>query len=225
MRPRHLVAIAFAITAPIGNASALAFTQPIRPESRVWVTGESNIRRFTCNARQLSGAVDLRGVATRSEVLVGENALARPSLVVTVDKLDCGIGIMNRHLHEALQGARHPMIEFRLTTYEVELTARVPVARITGLVTIAGVQHTISTTAMIRPDTLGLLHVSGSYAVRPTDFGVAPLRRFAGLFRVRDQVTVHFDVALDPGGDAVDEIVCRPIERISAKEGTHASHS
>src|SRR5262245_35696804 len=197
MTPRLLAALAFVVTAPLGTVSALAPTQPIGPESRVWVTGASNIRRFTCNARELSGAVDLRGVTTRSEVLAGDNALARPSISVTVDKLDCGIGIMNRHLHEALQGARQPTIEFRLTTYEVDLTAPVPVARIDGLVTIAGVQRPVSTTATVHVDTLGTLHVSGSYDIRPTDFGVAPPRRFAGLLRVRDLATVHFDVALD----------------------------
>src|SRR5204863_6706537 len=100
------VTLALVVMAPLGAAFALASTQPIRPESRVWVTGASNIRRFTCNARELSGAVDLRALATRREILAGDNALARPSVSVTVEKLDCGIGIMNRHLHEALQGAR-----------------------------------------------------------------------------------------------------------------------
>ena len=224
MKPRRLAVIAIVLTAPLGAASALPSTQPIRPDSRVWVTGASNIRRFTCNARQLSGAVDLRGVATRSELLAGENALANPSVIVRVDKLDCGIGIMNRHLHEALEVARQPTIEFRLTTYEVDLKAPVPVARIAGLVTIAGVQRALSTTATIRADTLGVLHVSGAYTIRPTDFGVVPPRRFAGLLHVRDRVTVHFDVALDQDGDVVDDLTCRLIERSSAKEGTHASH-
>ena len=48
--------------------------QPIRPESRVWFTGASNIRHFTCRARQLSGGLELRGIATRRMVLTGENA-------------------------------------------------------------------------------------------------------------------------------------------------------
>jgi len=225
VRLRPLVAIAFVATAPLGSAVAATPAQPIRPDSRVWVTGASNIRRFTCNARELSGAVDLRGVTTRGEVLAGDNALAGPSLSLTVDRLDCGIGIMNRHLHEALQGARQPTIEFRLTTYEVDLTASVPVARIAGVVTIAGVQRTVSTTATVRADTLGALHVSGSYDIQPTDFGVSPPRRFAGLLRVRDRATVHFDIALDQDDNLLNDITCRLLEHISTKEGTHASHS
>ena len=219
-----LTALALAAT-PLGVVRALVPAQPIRPESRVWVTGASNIRRFTCHARELAGAVDLRGVTTRGEVLAGDNALEAPSLTVTVSKLDCGIGIMNRHLHEALQGARRPTIEFRLARYSVDLTAPVPVARIAGVVTLAGVRRNIATTATVYADTSGWLHVSGSYDLRPTDFGVVPPRRFAGLLRVRDRATVHFDVALDHDSDGLDDFTCRLFGRINIQEGTHVSHS
>ena len=73
MTPRILAGLVVALSVPLGTAWALTPPQPIRPESRVWVTGASNIRRFTCNARELSGALDLHGRATRGEVLVGDN--------------------------------------------------------------------------------------------------------------------------------------------------------
>jgi hypothetical protein len=225
MRPGYVAGFAFVIAAPFGGASRSATLQPIRPESRIWFTGASNIRHFTCRARQLSGGLELRGIATRRMVLTGENASVQPSVSVTVDKLDCGIGVMNRHLHEALQGARHATIDFRLTTYEIDLTTPTPAARIAGLVTIAGVQRPVATTATIRADTLGAIYLHGTYAIRPTDFGVAPPRRFGGLLRVRDGVTVHFDVAVDPDGDETQVIVCRLMELLNGKEGTDASHS
>ena len=193
--------LVLSVAVSIRDAWAAAREIPIRPETRVWITGSSNIRRFTCKARAVTGAIELRGAAP-SPVLAGENTATQPSLSVSVDKLDCGIGIMNRHLNEALHGLDHPSIEFRLTTYEVDLRAPVPLTRIVGVVTIGGVQRSLATTASIHTDTLGALHVRGSYVVHPTDFGVAPPRRFGGLLRVRDRVVVHFDVVLDPdGGD------------------------
>lgn len=129
---------------------------------------------------------------------------------------------------DALQSAGHPTIDFRLTTYEIDLNRQAPAARIAGLVTIAGVQRPAAATATIRADTLGSLYLHGTYVIHPSDFGVAPPRRFGGLLRVRNSVTVHFDVALDPGGDVVDDIACRLIESanaVNAKEGVYAPHS
>jgi len=225
MKSRSLAVFALVVAVPFTDVSRSVSRQPIRPESRIWFTGASNIRHFTCKARQLSGAIELRGIATRSPLLVGENASGEPSLRMSVDSVDCGIGRMNRHLHEALQSDRHPTIEFRVTSYEVHLETPAPIARIVGAVTIAGVQRPVTTTASISADTLGTLYLRGTYAIRPTDFGVAPPRRFGGLLRVRDSVTVHFDVAVDPDGDATNVIACRLIELIKTQEGTHASHS
>jgi polyisoprenoid-binding protein YceI len=179
----------------------------VRPESRLWFTGASNIRHFTCKAKRVIGSLDLRGVATRRPMLTGANVSAEPSLTVPVATLDCGIGLMNRHLREALQSAQHPAIEFRLATYEVDLVTPAPVARIAGRLAIAGVERPVAVTAAVRADTLGMLHVRGRYDVRPTEFGVELPRRFRGLIKVRDRITVHFDVALDPADAAVDEIV------------------
>lgn len=208
MRASWLTASVIAIAAATTVARADVPGRPIRPESRVWISGASNIRHFTCKARALSGTIDLRGHVAGVPVLAGENASGEPSLSVAVDKLDCGIGIMNHHLRDALRAALHPRIEFRLATYEVDLKAPAPTARLAGLVTIAGVQRPMTATAALRADSLGRLHVRGSYVIRPTEFGVTPPRRFAGLLRVRDRVTVHFDVALDPDGDPINDIAC-----------------
>jgi hypothetical protein len=226
MRIAHVGALLFVFATPFCSVGAAEPETPIRPESRVWITGASNIRRFTCNAGQLSGALDLRAVTTLGPALSGENTLPSASLAVTVATLDCGIGIMSRHLHETLNGARYPSIDFRLTTYEVDLRAPSPVARIAGFVTIAGVKRPVVTTATVRQDSLGSLHVVGSYAVRPTEFGISPPRRFGGLLRVRDRAVVHFDIALDPDGGAVDAIACalvRPLAADLTPETHHAS--
>jgi polyisoprenoid-binding protein YceI len=134
---------------------------------------------------------------------------AQPSLIVSVDHVDCGIGAMNRHLRDALQGAQHPVIEFRLATYEVDVTTSAPVARIAGQLTIAGVQRPVALTAAVRADTSGVLRVQGSYRVHPTEFGVALPRRFGGLIKVRDHIVVHFDIAIDTDAGSIDTCVGR----------------
>ena len=72
-----------------------------------------------------------------------------------------------------------------------------------------------------------VLHVLGAYVVRMTDFGVTPPRRFGGLLKARDRITVHFDIALDADGGAIDEIRCSLMSHSNTEpklEATHAWH-
>ena len=71
---RTLLALPFlALPAFAPGAAALPEHTPIRPESRVWITGASNLRRFSCRARDVEGSLALQANATRSAVLSGEN--------------------------------------------------------------------------------------------------------------------------------------------------------
>jgi hypothetical protein len=220
------IALTFAVVAGTGR-EALAYSPrtPIGPTSRVWITGASNIRQFTCEARQVAGTLALVGIATRGPMLKGENVSAQPSLVVPVAGLECGIGAMNRHLHEALLGAEHPVIAFSLASYDVDLTAPAPVAYLVGAVTVAGVRRAVTVAAAVGTDSSGVMHVRGSHVIRMTDFGVRPPRRFGGLLRVRDQITVHFDVVADPvGTDGVRCLLPAPAVEQPNPGVSHVSH-
>ena len=58
MRASWLTASVIAIAAATTVARADVPGRPIRPESRVWISGASNIRHFTCKARALSGTLE-----------------------------------------------------------------------------------------------------------------------------------------------------------------------
>ena len=194
------------------------------PSSRIWITGASNIRRFTCRALDVAGTIDLRARQARNGTIAGDNLASAPSLLVAVGTVDCGIGAMNRHLRETLHGDRFPTVEFRLATYEVDLTARTAIARLTGSTTIHGVTRPVETIAQVRPDSLGDVHVTGTYTVRMTDFGVRPPRRFGGLLRVKNHVTVHFDITPQPS-DAVHELECALVPHPFAEPNPGATHA
>ena len=211
MRIASLIASLVSLTALTRAAHAVPAGNPIGPASRVWFTGASNIRHFTCNAKRVDGALDLREIATTSPSLSGANVTGAPSISVSVARLDCGIGLMNRHLREALQGGEHPAIEFRLATYAIDLMTAEPVARISGQVTVAGVARPVTTTVALHVDTLGALHVRGNYVLRPTEFGVDLPRRFGGLIKVRDRITVYFDVLVDSADSAIEDVASRVV--------------
>jgi polyisoprenoid-binding protein YceI len=204
-----VMAAALWVTAPVGFRVRVAPRNvPVPAEARVWITGSSNIRRFTCRARGLSGHVALRADGAAREMLTGSNVTEAPSLTVPIAQLDCGIGRMNRHLREAVRASDHPSVDFRLDRYEANLAGDIPTVRIVGRVAIAGVARPVVLDARVAADSLGVLHVQGVYVVRMTDFGVTPPRRFGGLLKVRDRIAVHFDVipALD---DEAADVVSR----------------
>ena len=190
-----MLATALWITVPGGFRVAVAPPDdPAPAEARLWITGSSNIRRFTCRAGGVSGYVALRADASAGVTLAGKNTSNAPSLVIPLSQLDCGIGRMNRHLREAMRAAEYPSVNFGLDRYEASVGGDVPTVRVVGRVAIAGVEQPVVLDARLTADSLGVLHMQGVHVVRMTDFGIAPPRRFGGLLKVRDQITVHFDV-------------------------------
>lgn len=175
---------------------------PVSTEGRVWISGASNIRHFTCQARKLSGSVDLRANPTRGPVLSGQNVSDAPSVSVPVAELDCGLAKMNHDLREALRASAHETIEFHLDSYDVQLNAPTPSARLAGRLRIAGTERPVVIAAAVECDTLGDMHVRGTHVLRMTDFEVEPPRRFGGLFEVRDHIAIHFDIVPSPSAGA-----------------------
>lgn len=207
----HITILAIALgslAAPLGGAGTSALARPVgdpvTPESRIWITGSSNVSGFSCQAKGVTGTVDLRANVTRGSVLSGQNVSDAPSLRVPVSGLDCGPEARNREMRHALRADAYEAIEFHLDSYDVYPAGPRRTARIAGRLRIAGAERAIVVTAAAEADTLGRLHVRGAHAVRMTDFGVQPPRRFAGLLQVHDQIVVHFDIVPGWGGGAVD---------------------
>ena len=71
MKLPWLVPTILAFAATTRDARGATPEQPIRPGSTLWITGASNIRRFTCRARQLrqlpSAADGIRRCAARTD--------------------------------------------------------------------------------------------------------------------------------------------------------------
>ena len=204
-----ILAIALgSLVASAGGAGMSALARragdPETPVSRVWITGQSNVGGFSCQANGVTGTIDLRANPTHRSVLSGQNVSDAPSLRIPVSRLDCGPEARNREMRHALRADAYEAIEFHLDSYDVYPAGPHRTARIAGRLRIAGTERAVAVTAAVEPDTLGRVHVRGAHAVRMTDFGVEPPRRFAGLLRVRDQIVVHFDIVPDRGGGAVD---------------------
>ena len=166
----------------------------LAPESRLWVNGGSTIKDWTCTAGEVDAVIE-GGANAIAQVAAGEKGIRTVKLSVPAEKMECGNGTMNEHMKKALKVEEFPTIEFKLSSYDVSKGAEASTGTLKGTLTLGGVQKTVSIPAEAKTDA-GALHVTGAYELKMSDYELkAPMLMF-GRIKVRDAVTVKFDLLL-----------------------------
>ena len=164
---------------------AVIETLPFEPSSTLWVEGTSTVRNFKCVAKKLDADVATTPGAGLAELVTGA------SVVIPVAQLDCANGKMNEHMRNALQAEKNPQIVFTLRSYALDGKA----ATLKGDLKIAGTVKPIEIPATVL-DEESLVHVKASKAINMKEWGVKPPSLMMGTMKVREMVTVGFDVAI-----------------------------
>ena len=166
-------------------------------ESKLWFDGKSTVRDWSCKATAIEAAIDASGATAVADVLKGQKAVTTATLTFPTEKLDCANGTMNGHMLKALNATKHPNITFALSSYE--LTAATPTkGTLQGTLTINGVAKAITLPAEFAAGTAGALRVTGSYALKMTEWQVAPPKLMLGTLKVNEMITVNYDLQLQP---------------------------
>jgi len=82
-----------------------------------------------------------------------------------------------------------PEISFAST----HVSVRGDTVHLAGNLTMVGVTRPVEMDALLDV-TPEVLHVSGSFTVKQTDFGIRPYATAVGMVRVKDEVSFRFDV-------------------------------
>ncbi len=168
----------------------------LAPESRLWFDGKSTVKNFTCRATAIEGAIGGEGPEAIAAVLKGERSVTEATLTFPTAKLDCDNNTMNGHMLRALNAPTHQTIVFALTNYELASAATVR-GTLHGNLTINGVARAISLPVDFAAAGTAL-RVTGSYALKMTDWNVVPPKLMLGALKVNEMVTVNFDLQLNP---------------------------
>lgn len=167
----------------------------LQPASKLWVEGTSSIRSFSCQAGEVKATVEASGSNAVARLMTGEKAVESVNVVVPSEKLDCGNGTMNEHMRKAIKLPEFKSIEFRLTDYTVAHNTDGVTGTIDGTLLLGGVTKPISLQATGKAEG-GMLHVTGSYDLDMTDYGLKPPTLMFGRIKVNKTVKVNYDLML-----------------------------
>ncbi|MFI5256593.1 MAG: YceI family protein [Gemmatimonadales bacterium] len=167
----------------------------LQPQSRLWVEGTSSIKSFSCKASEVTAAVDATGPGIVDKLLTGEKAVQAVNVIVPAAKLDCGNGTMNEHMRTALKVEQSPTIAFRITSYQMTKSADGVAGDLTGTLSLGGETRTITVPATGAAES-GAIRVVGAYELAMSDYKLKAPSLMFGRIKVRDKVTVKFDLLL-----------------------------
>lgn len=186
----------FAILAALIGTASLAQAQSAPPvtiglesSSKLWVAGTSNVKDFRCDAGAFTSTLTTRSID--GGALPAGSLVAKARVTIPVAKLECGNAKMNEHMRKALKMSENPNIEFTLNSYKMDGTKAV----LYGSLNIAGTAKNIEIPATIKEER-GVVRVKATKQIDMTAWAVKPPSLMMGAMKVKQLVTVTFDVTL-----------------------------
>lgn len=176
----------------------LAFTPPA-PRGVRWVvlnnilvrvSGSTNVNKFTCEIKNYPN----RDTLVCYQHNGTENVRLSGKLEMAVFTFDCLDRIMTHDLRETLKADQHPSLRIALLSLQRYPSLSSGQEQLCGNVAIelAGVTREMSLNLTVTNEDQKTIHMTGSRNIHFTDFGLTPPRKFGGMVRAKDDLTVTF---------------------------------
>lgn len=196
MKRTNLTLLAFALVPTIAAWTAVQYIATLQPASRLWVTGTSTVRDFSCQAKIVDASAETTSPQTARDIMAGQKAVLNLDVKIRPENMDCANNTMNEHMRKALKADANPVIEFKLTSYELFGGNDKMAGRLNGTLKLGGVEKPITLDAVGNATPEGALHVTGAYPLLMTDYGLKAPSLMMGAMKVNPKVKVNFDLLL-----------------------------
>lgn len=196
MKRTNLTLLAFALVPTIAAWTAAQYIATLQPASRLWVTGTSTVRDFTCQAKVVDASAETTSPQTARDIMAGQKAVLNLDVKIRPENMDCANNTMNEHMRKALKADANPVIEFKLASYELFGGSDKMMGRLNGTLKLGGVEKQITLDAVGNATPDGALHVTGAYPLLMTDYGLKAPSLMMGAMKVNPKVKVNFDLLL-----------------------------
>lgn len=174
----------------------------IGEQSTLALNGSSNVNRFSCACTQKFTPMELHATMSSNRTIA---TFEHSVLKITTTKLDCGQKLMNRDMYETLKAERYPQILIELKKVHfplgialddcaewVELDAET-------VITIAGAARKVPLKVKARNLSANRFQFKSAQTVNMTDFGITPPTAMMGAVKVKDAISINFDLFVSVG--------------------------
>lgn len=168
------------------------------PAGPLRVEGDSTLHKWTTVATAVATTFQFADGAPASlSEAIKASKLKGMEARISVAALKSGESGLDKNLRKAMNEEKYPDVVYRLEQYTLSKDAGdgVVTAKTSGQLTIAGQTKPVTIDVELRlgPDGVS---VKGSYALKMSDYGIKPPTLMLGTIKVRDPVTIRFDLPL-----------------------------
>jgi hypothetical protein len=161
----------------------------ISETSSLSVKGSTNVNKFTCD---IPNCDQDTLTIWKSDTGIKMSGSINP----TVLSFDCHKAMMTRDLRKTLEAKKYPKLHIRfLSLSQLPGLSGNPTS-VNGQVEIeiAGIKKLYEIDYSISVDTNKMIHLLGSRDLTFSDFKLIPPRKLGGMIKVKDQLTVAFNL-------------------------------
>lgn len=168
----------------------------VRPDSRLWLEGSSNVRDWRCEATTLDASVDVDEDATRGAAS-SFTRLRQVQVRVPTHALTCGRSQMDHIMYKALHVDDEPDCQQILGRFDVVSLSADGSLVMQGTLRIAGRERAVRVPVEVQQQRDGTLRAQGALPILMTDYGITPPTALFGVLRTENRLVVKFDLVVD----------------------------
>jgi polyisoprenoid-binding protein YceI len=170
----------------------------ITPAGSLRIEGDSTLHKWSSTATVVAAAFVLADGAPKDLAeAVKAGQVKTMELKVSVAGLKSGESGLDKNMRAAMSADKFPDVVYKLSSFELKPQDGAILAKTSGELTISGQTKPITMDVELRA-AAGAVAARGSYTLKMSDYGIKPPSLMLGAIKVRDPVTIRFDLLLKP---------------------------
>jgi hypothetical protein len=169
----------------------------VRPDSRLWLEGSSNVRDWRCDAATLDASIDVDDAAQQGGAISAAH-VRRVQVRVPTHALTCGRSQMDHIMYKALHVDDAPDCRQIVGRFDVvSASADANSLVMQGTLRIAGRERVVRVPVVFEEQRDGSVRAQGALPILMTDYGISPPTALFGVLRTENRIVVKFDLLVD----------------------------